>query len=1150
MRSISASSAGEIRPWQSPAPVSIFISSTFRDMQIERDTLRDVVLPRLRAFAAEYGTVVDMVDLRWGVDTSDMPEDEQERKVLHSCMHEIDRCRPFFLSLLGDRYGYVLDGMAERELRNVYPSLPTGRSLTELEILHALDNGDVTNQTFLCYSRSILDISSLDESHRNDFISTGDDAVRLEHLKDLIHRKFPESSRHYDVTINENGTYDLAGFAEMVISDVIERLTNLWGPKPRTSVKDLDESSFLTVTHQSASIQQAFAARQAALFAGRSQLVDNVLHFCEHSDHRALIIHGESGSGKTALVAKVSSQLRTRYPDRCVITIFCGQTYVTSSFAGMLRYCSQLLFDHARAAGLIEDTPTIGNDLAEGSVEAERWKFSYLLQTVCADRPVILLVDAVDQLTSNHVFSPLDWLPGNLPHNCRVICTTASQDEQDVYRDLPRIDGATMIMPPLTGDDVRAIAMSTAANAHKELPAAVPDFLMRVIDHGTLHPNALYIRLTIWNMLTLSQTDYAEADDDVRNNGLSPISALTFQLLERLSHQPHNITDLFLELVGKAVRTVDGDVRDHHVVLWLIALSGHGLRDDDLRELMRMLRTQGIVHNGFNVAELSWMRQLVPDMFIHRSYGEWDLSHASLRKALANPIPSPLRTTLINALADHFMNRIQHSAYDLVAARELIPLLWETGRVDDIFTVLSYHDRYPIIKALISEEAAHEHPEHVEDSMLYRLFATCRQEQNALTLINLDSGNPNHDLGHALRSSHSYAYIKALMDRLQLSLQTMPPQTVLQMRVVMYGKQAYYATDDDEKLRLVRKGLALAATDTTNTDFATVNLRQLAGNIEARRGNITVALRYYDGNVDLWMTAYGEKRTVRCFLCACRAFEDAIGCRLRAKPPRIQETKECLVRMYDLLATVGQNNMNPDVLNGMCIYYGLYSWCCEVNQLTPPPDQNSDMMFLDVFWELVTRYPDYDVSYLAPYFVRMYNRLSSSKEGLAFIRANETIVTTLLSDITRMFGEAIHITPSTQSDNVGKSSQRSVNTSDQIRSSHQDQRKDSTMAEQNTQQDPMRDFVAQVLDAMNIPNLTGETRDIIIDERVQQLADNIDDAMLRALSSSQLDMLDALLDDPNISEARIQQFWRDSGVDGQQIMMQEMMRFRKRHLGF
>lgn len=1148
MQSISRSSTSEIQSWQAPSPVSIFISSTFRDMQRERDALRDIVLPRLRAFAAEYGTSVDMIDLRWGIDTNDVPEDEQERKVLHSCMQEIDRCSPFFLSLLGDRYGYVLEGAAERELRNAYPSLPTGRSLTELEILHALDNGGVNEQTALFYVRSIVNDSSLDEAIRNDFISRGDDAIRLERLKDLIHRRFSEPLRRYDVSINENGAYDLTGFAEMVVSDVAERLTNLWGPKPRTSVKDLDESSFLTVVRQTVSRQQAFAAQQAALFAGRSQLVDNVLHFCERNDHRALIIHGGSGSGKTALIAKVSSQLHARCSDRCVITIFCGHDTVTSSFSGMLNYCSRLLFDHARAIGLISAMPTVGGALVEGSADAERHKFSYLLQVVCSDRPVILLVDGVDQLTSNHSFSPLDWLPGNLPHNCHVICTTASQDEQDIYRDLPRLDGATMIMPPLTGDDIRAMAVSMSANAHKELPAAVMDLLMRLIDHDALQPNALYIRLTIWNMLSLSQADYAKADAAVRHDGLSPIAALTIQLLQRFGHQPRNITDLLLELVDRAVQTVDGDARDHHILLWLIALSGYGLRDDDLRELMRILHARGIAHNDFNIAELSWMRQIVPDMFIHRTYGEWDLSHTSFRKALASTLSPSLRATLLNALADHFMNRIRHSDYDLVAARDLIPLLWETGRADDVFAVLSRCDRYPIIKDLISTEAAHEHPEHAKDSMLYRLFATCQREQDALALINLDGTH----LGHALRSSHSYPYIKTLMDRLQLSLQQMPPsQPTRQLRTMMYGKQAYYATDDNEKLRLVREGLALAETDTTSTDFTTADLRQLAGGIEERRGRITAALRYYDGNVSLWITAYHEYHTMQCFRAACRAFETAIGCRLRADPPRIQDAGECLIRMYDLMGAAGQDNMHPDVLAGMCIYHGLYSWYREIaGLLITAQDQNPDMVFLNVFWKLVTRHPDYDVSSLAPYFVRACNHLYSSEEGLAFIRANETIMTTLLSDATRLFGETVHIVTNTQQGNVGKVSQRSTDTSDQTGSPYQSQRKDDTMTTQDTQQDMLRNFVSQVLDAMNIPSLTGEARDIIIDERTQQLSDNIDNAMLRALSSSQLDMLDALLDDPNISDDRIQQFWRDSGIDGQQIVAYEMMRFRKRHLGF
>jgi hypothetical protein len=36
-------------------------------------------------------------------------EDTQQRGALDARLTEIDRCRPFFVSLLGDRYGWVLD---------------------------------------------------------------------------------------------------------------------------------------------------------------------------------------------------------------------------------------------------------------------------------------------------------------------------------------------------------------------------------------------------------------------------------------------------------------------------------------------------------------------------------------------------------------------------------------------------------------------------------------------------------------------------------------------------------------------------------------------------------------------------------------------------------------------------------------------------------------------------------------------------------------------------------------------------------------------------------------------------------------------------------------------------------------------------------
>ena len=75
---------------------SIFISSTFRDMQAERDALRDFVLPRVNEFAAKYGRAVEIIDLRWGVDTASISEAEQNKKVLRTCLDEIERSRPFF----------------------------------------------------------------------------------------------------------------------------------------------------------------------------------------------------------------------------------------------------------------------------------------------------------------------------------------------------------------------------------------------------------------------------------------------------------------------------------------------------------------------------------------------------------------------------------------------------------------------------------------------------------------------------------------------------------------------------------------------------------------------------------------------------------------------------------------------------------------------------------------------------------------------------------------------------------------------------------------------------------------------------------------------------------------------------------------------
>src|SRR5947209_7892984 len=86
----------------------VFITSTFKDMQAERDYLRQVIFPRLEEELRKARIHLELIDLRQGVETLELEDEEaRERLVLKVCLTEIERSRPFLLVLLGDRYGWV-----------------------------------------------------------------------------------------------------------------------------------------------------------------------------------------------------------------------------------------------------------------------------------------------------------------------------------------------------------------------------------------------------------------------------------------------------------------------------------------------------------------------------------------------------------------------------------------------------------------------------------------------------------------------------------------------------------------------------------------------------------------------------------------------------------------------------------------------------------------------------------------------------------------------------------------------------------------------------------------------------------------------------------------------------------------------------------
>ena len=146
--------------------IRVFVSSTFRDMQAEREELVKRVFPQLRKLCEERGVTWGEVDLRWGV----TDEQKSEGQVLPICLAEIRRCRPYFIGLLGERYGWVPDEFPPALLDDEgWLGERRGRSVTELEILQGVLNDSAMAEHAFFYFRSPACLDSLPPEQRPAF---------------------------------------------------------------------------------------------------------------------------------------------------------------------------------------------------------------------------------------------------------------------------------------------------------------------------------------------------------------------------------------------------------------------------------------------------------------------------------------------------------------------------------------------------------------------------------------------------------------------------------------------------------------------------------------------------------------------------------------------------------------------------------------------------------------------------------------------------------------------------------------------------------------------------------------------------------------------------------------------------------------------
>ena len=91
--------------WRTPLwCLRVFVSSTFTDTHVERNTLMNEILPELRTRARGLDIEVTFVDMRWGV----RDENTLDHMTWVACSKMLESCREtscglFFLSLQSEK---------------------------------------------------------------------------------------------------------------------------------------------------------------------------------------------------------------------------------------------------------------------------------------------------------------------------------------------------------------------------------------------------------------------------------------------------------------------------------------------------------------------------------------------------------------------------------------------------------------------------------------------------------------------------------------------------------------------------------------------------------------------------------------------------------------------------------------------------------------------------------------------------------------------------------------------------------------------------------------------------------------------------------------------------------------------------------------
>lgn len=580
---------------------TIFVSSTFNDMQYERDAIREISMPIINSHAKKYGESVSFCDLRWGVNTTDLESNTGSKKVLDVCFNEIDRCRPYMVVILGDRYGWIPNSKIVGSIatQKNFDLQDLEMSVTALEIEYGSLSSSTDISHTLFYFRDFEGVVP-DEYTAEDLLHK----QKLDELKARINRLSGGTVKHYTVSWDGEKLRGVEEFAKGLAIDITKLLETEWIEAASTSDFQKDQA-----------IHQSFAAENSALLCIRDELVTQLLSDID-SNRRLVVVNGSSGSGKSVLLSRLYQEIKSKYD---VLFYACGLTSMCT--------CAGDIIDGIVCA--IESFLGREPDTSAQATDPDAYA-DYVVKLYKeydeTGRHFVLILDGLEKLLPTKSRDTLKFLPS--PDSINNFSCVIGLDESfnslieankrvGGDADWWRVSDIVNLHEHINDAEKRAVLKSILDSQKKELDEKVIDHILYTKKGASLFE----LQLIVDGLLAMNREDFLI----IKQYG-NDMEAINRHQMEIVDSYPDNEEALSGVLLNTFAQTM-GLVFVPEVLNY-IAVSQYGLLDEDLKRLV----------SGYNTLDFIHYVTYMKDFFIQRYDGRYDFSHQCARRGILETI--------------------------------------------------------------------------------------------------------------------------------------------------------------------------------------------------------------------------------------------------------------------------------------------------------------------------------------------------------------------------------------------------------------------------------------------------------------------------------------------------------------------------------